>query len=176
MINLLPVEQKEELLEERNLKMVLILGIVALGFLVCLFLFLFAIKISISSKLDVQKISVDQREEELKNSQNQKLETEINNYNQVLMQLESFYKNNFNLSDNLEKISTVLPEGVYLKSLNFNLENKKISISGFSPTREKLLELKGNLEKTNDFKNINFPPSSWIEAVNVNFTADFKIN
>jgi len=174
MINLLPSQQKEELLEEKRLKLALILGIVILSFFVCLFLFLFAIKISISSKLQIQKITIDQKEKDLKTLQNQKLEEEIKNYNNVLSQLESFYKEKIDLTDILEKISAVLPEETYLKSLSFNSLNSQISLAGFFPNREKLLEFQENLNKTGYFEDINIPASSWVEPANTSII--FKLN
>lgn len=176
MINLLPPSQKEELLEEKKLKLVLILGIVILGFLASLSLFLFAIKISVSSKLQIQKNLFDLKAEELQIAQNQELEGEIKSYNQILSRLDSFYKDGLDISNVLEKISSFLPEGVYLKSLDFDFSNNKILITGFSPTREKLLEFKKNLEKTNDFAEINFPTLNWVEEFNINFSASFKLD
>lgn len=174
MINLLPSQQKEELLEEKRLKLALILGIVILSFFVCLSLFLFAIKISISSKLQIQKITIDQKEKDFKTLQNQKLEEEIKNYNNILSQLESFYKERIDLTDIFEKISAVLPLETYLESLSFNSLNGQISLTGFSPNREKLLEFQENLNKTGYFKDINIPASSWVDPAKASII--FKLN
>ena len=143
MINLLPLQQKEELLEEEKYNLVLTLGILFLIFLISLILILFSIKIFISGETDVQRILLSAEEKRFKESQIQNLEEKINASNQTLSKLNLFYQNQLNLTETLEKISGTLPPGTYLTTLNFNLA--QISLSGFSPTREILLELKENL-------------------------------
>lgn len=158
MINLLPPQQKEELLEEEKYNLVLTLGILFLIFLISLILILFSIKIFISGETEAQKILFSGEEKKFKESQIQNLEEKINISNQTLSRLSLFYQTQLNLTEILEKISGTLPSGTYLTNLNFSLlttpaegETQKylaqISLTGFSPTREILLEFKKALEK-----------------------------
>ena len=121
MINLLPPQQKEELLEEEKYNLVLILGILFLIFLVSLILILFSIKIFISGETDVQRILLSAEEKRFKESQIQNLEEKIDASNQTLSKLNLFYQNQLNLTETLEKISGTLPPGTYLTNLNFSL-------------------------------------------------------
>ena len=97
--------------------------------------------------------------------------------------MNSFYQSESNLTEILEKISETLPINVYLAALNFDLltatENEKhaaqISLSGFSPTREILLEFKKNLEKEQTFEEIYFSPSNWVKPTDIDFSVNFKI-
>ena len=173
MINLLPPQQKEELLEEEKYNLVLILGILFLIFLVSLILILFSIKIFISGETDVQRILLSAEEKRFKESQIQNLEEKIDASNQTLSKLNLFYQNQLNLTETLEKISGTLPPGTYLTTLNFNLA--QISLSGFSPTREILLELKENLEKEKIFGEIYFPPSNWVKPTDIDFSVTLRI-
>lgn len=173
MINLLPPQYKAELKEEENWKLTLILSILFLIFLVCSALILFSIKVSISGQAEAQKILLLQEEKKFEESQIQNLEEKITVSNQALLKLNSFYQSQTNLTEILEKISETLPTGVYLTILNFN--PAQISLSGFSPTREILLEFKQNLEQEELFGEIYFPPSNWVKPTDINFSVNFKI-
>lgn len=175
MINLLPPQQKEELLEEEKLKLVLILGIVVLAFLISLTLILLSIKTSLSADLEIQKIYFEQRKKELESPGIQELEEKIKNYNLTLSKLETFYQKQLDLTSILEEISQTLPEGTYLTTFNFNPQTSQISLTGFAPNREILLQFKENLEKTKGLKEINFPASNWIEPTDINFSVTLRI-
>ncbi len=177
MINLLPPENKKELIQEENWKLIMILGILILVFLISLFLILFSIKIFISGEVEVQKIIFNEREIEFKNSQMQLLQEEVITVNEKLSGLDKFYKNQRELTEIFEKISKILPSEIYLTNLSLASQPKPVSfnLTGFSPNRETLLKFKENLEKEGTFSEINFPASSWMEPVNINFTATFKI-
>jgi len=173
MINLLPPQYKEELKEEENWKLTVILSILFLIFLVCSVLILFSIKISISGQLEVQKILLLQEERKFEESQMQNLEEKITISNQTLLKLSSFYQSQNDSTEILEKISETVPSDIYLTNLNLNLD--KIFLSGYSPTREILLEFKKNLEKEELFGEIYFPPSNWVKPSDVDFSVNFKV-
>lgn len=182
MINLLPSEEKKNLIGEENWKLTIILGILILASLICFSLILFSIKIFISGEIGVQKTFLNLEEKEFKNSQIQTIEKKIIISNEKLSRLDYFYKNQVNLTEILEKISGTLPPETHLISLGFNplVDSKEekylaqISLSGFSSTREVLLRFKENLEKEEGFSEINFRPADWLEKTNINFLVIFK--
>jgi Tfp pilus assembly protein PilN len=183
MINLLSPKEKEGLIQEKNWKLILILGILVLIFLICLGLILLSIKIYVSGQVEAQKILFSQEEKKFEESQIRDLEEKIIISNKTLSNVNSFYQSQINLIEILEKIPETLPQGIYLTALYFNpitdAENgkyvAKISLSGFSPTRETLLEFKENLEKEELFGEIYFPPSCWVPAVDIDFSINLKI-
>lgn len=186
MINLLPPQQKEELLEEGKYNLVLILGILFLIFLISLILILFSIKIFISGEVEVQRILLSAEEKRFKESQIQNLEEKINTSNQTLSKLNLFYQNQLNLTEILEKISAALPLEAYLTTFSLNPistpaggETQKylaqVSLGGFSPTREILLGLKEALEKEELFGEIYFPPSNWVKPTDIDFSVTLRI-
>ncbi|MDO8435793.1 MAG: hypothetical protein Q7S82_00180 [bacterium] len=179
MINLLPPQKKAELRKEENLKVVLILGFFFLISLVCFALILFSIKIFISGEVEAQKILYNQEEKEFEGSNLQTFQENINQSNEKIVQLESFYKGRFRFLDTFEIISRDLPLGIFLTSLSIFPQSKAgegvaYNLQGFSPNRDILLQFKANLEQEERFYEINFPPSSWIEPDNINFSASFK--
>ena len=175
MINLLPPQQKEELLREEKWKLTLILGIISLIFFLCLSLILFSVKIYISGKLESQKILLEIEEKKFKTSEIQDFQKKITLLNQNLSKLDSFYQGQLDLTKILEKISTTLPPGIYLNSFSWQKENSQIGLSGFSSLRGNLFELKKNLEKEKDFEEIYFPPSNWVKPKDINFNVTFKV-
>ncbi len=180
MINLLPPKEKEEILQEKNWKLLMILGMLLLFFLISLLLILFSIKIFVTGEVEVQKILFAEREKEFKNTQMQNLQNNLTAFNKKLSQLDSFYQNQSNFSEILEEISKTLPPGVYLNNSSIisqggKNEGSKCSISGFSPSRQILLVLKDNLEKEKNFQEVYFPPSDWVKPADINFTISFKV-
>lgn len=181
MINLLPSQQKEELLGEKNFKLVLILGIVILAFLICFSLILFSIKISIAGQLSAQKFILSQKEAET--LQTQDLENKIKSLNLTISKLDSFYQSKLDWVEVSEKISQNIPSKIYLTSLTFKqptgLKKEEylgdVSLTGFSPSRETLIEFKKNLEKEEQFSEVYFPPENWVQATDINFTVNFKV-
>lgn len=173
MINLLPPKYKEDLKSEENLTLVFILEILFLSFFLSLALILFSIKIHTAGTVEVQKIFVESKNRGF--SHLKSVEAELNSINKTLTQLDSFYKEQFPLPDFLERISKLLPPGIYLTSFSYEEREKKINLSGFSPTVEQLLEFKNILEKQTDFKEVEFPTAVWLQLENIDFNSSLKI-
>lgn len=193
MINLLPPKEKDMLLMEKKKRIAIILWFLVLFFLICLILILFSIKVFSGGQIEVQKSSLAKSEKEFLQSETQELQEKINSANSIFKELSSFYQNKVYFSQILEKISKTIPENFYLTNLSvvfYPIEKEKkedgteelkepkriiISLSGFAPLRQDLLEFKKNLETEQDFKEIFFPASNWVEASNINFYVTFKI-
>jgi len=181
MINLLPKSEKEFLQIEETKKLIVILGAVVLGSLICLILILFSVKIYISGQAESQRIILLEAEKEFKQSESQILQEKINWANLTFSQLSSFYQQKLNFTEVLEKISKTLPPGIYLTNLSLNpltgeqdFKAAQISLSGFAPDRETLFEFKKTLESEVNFKEIYFPPTNWIKPAEIDFNITLK--
>ena len=181
MINLLPTKQKEELQLEEGFKLVLILGILVLLSLICLHLVLFSVKAYITGEVEAQRILLDQKEKEFNTPQTQALKKNLISFNVTLSKLDSFYRDQFELTQTLEKISSTLPPDLYLTNLSLSpvreKKEKKIltNLSGFASTRQSLLEFKDNLEQEGSFDNVSFSQASWVKPTDINFTVSFTV-
>ncbi len=158
----------------------MILGTLLLFFLISLLLILFSIKIFVTGEVEAQKILFAEREKEFKNTQMQNLQNNLTAFNKKLSQLDSFYQNQSNSSEILEEISKTLPPGVYLNNLSIVPQGGKeggfvCNLSGFSPDRQTLLDLKESLEKEKNFQEVYFPSSNWVKPADINFTISFKV-
>lgn len=179
MINLLPPQEKKELLRCEQRKIAVILAGLVLFSLVSFSLVLLGVRIYLGGQLTLQKSLVITAQDEFHQPEIQELQAKIASANQTISSLDSFYQNPFYFTKTLEVISKTLPQEVLLSSVSVLPQNKeiaKISISGFAPNREVLFELKKALENQPGFSGISFPPSGWIEAVNINFSVSFTGN
>jgi Tfp pilus assembly protein PilN len=195
MINLIPPEYQKEIKEEENRRVISILGIVSLFVLISLALILFSIEIYISGQVQSQKIIFEQAEESLKTSEITAFEKKIQRTNQDLSNLSTFYQEQKNITQMLEEISRTFPSGVYLTRLSLQkvpfpekekgkkkgieeeeYDGYKITIRGFCPTREVLLEFRKNLVKKENFKEVDFPLSNWVKISDVDFLANFRVS
>lgn len=180
MTNLLPPEEKKELFLKNKERLVIILGIIALVSLACLILILLSINFYILAESVFQKNILEQAEKNYKTSVFLDFKSAIQKYNNILVRLNSFYREEISFSQILKIISSISrPSGLYLTdlSLNRNDEGKKIEIvtSGFCNSREDLISFKKSIEENKDIKNPYFSPESWTNAKNVKFYLSFEI-
>lgn len=180
MINLLPQEEKNILKSEEISRLCLIWSIFVLFFLITLSLILFSVKTYVFGEVESQKILIDQEQQKSQTLAAQNLEQEIILVNQELLKINSFYKEQPNFTELFKKISSYVPQEIYLNSMS--LERRKgdsggfqLSLTGNSQTRESLLEFKSNLESDSKIQGVYFPPSSWVKPEDINFSASFEI-
>ena len=191
MLNLLPQTEKIFLQKEKNFKTLLILGMALLCALVCLILILLSIKIYIAGSANAENIIFERFEKQIQNSESREIEDKIKIYNQNMANINSFYKDRIEISELAQRISEILPSDIYLTHFFFNTieetvrvkdsdktekkSKKELSISGFSPTREKLFELKETLKSQTDFYEVYFPASAWTKPFDINFSLKFNL-
>lgn len=183
MINLLPSQYKNEILQEERWKIFLILSTVLIFFLIAIFFILLIINIIVLSNLEIKKIYFEQEMEVPEKLYSEDLKNKLSDFNQIISGVEGFYQNQFVLADAIEKISRLLiASDIYLADFNFVAlsgrdENfaGQIYLAGFAPKRDSLLEFRKNLENVDHFQEINFPSSNWVKPANINFTVNFKV-
>ena len=181
MINLLPPQEKQKLLEEEKYRIFLILVSLGFLFLVSLSLILFSIKIYIAGQTASQKIFINLKEEEFATLTGQNLEKEIRLINQNLSKLNSFYQQQPNFSELLEKIYKTLPPQTYLTTFSLRplAEEENIfqvSLTGYCPSRELLREFKRNLEAQPEFEEVYFPLANWVKLRDIDFSVTFQFS
>jgi len=184
MINLLPPKEKEELLLQRNKKLVMVLGNTVLVVLVCLILILLSLKFYILSEISYQKSNLDIAEKNYQMPTNLSVKDMIVGYNESLKKVDDFYKKEIYMSDAIKDILSVPRSGaIYFKEITINRSNAnkispekiKVSLYGVSNTRNDLIVYKNNIESNKKIKNVYFPPDSWVKNKDVNFYLDFEV-
>jgi Tfp pilus assembly protein PilN len=174
MINLLPLQEKKEMMTRKRLRLALIFEIGLLLFLISGFSALFSVKAYLGGEINAEKINLAQRQKEVDQETVFGFEKDIEELNQKFERVESFYENQVSLAKVLEQIYENLPSGAYLTSFSSSY-GSKINVAGFIPTQEELLVFKKNLEKIEEFEEIDFPLANWVSAKDVEFYFTFKI-
>ena len=175
MINILPPKEKEILQAEEKKKIVLILEILGFTFLLCLILILVSMNIYVSGQAEAVRIVLKQEQGEFETSEIKSFTEKIKLANEIFSNLDSFYQNQVKLTKILEEISETLPDGIYLNNFSYQRNTSRVTISGFSESREVLSEFKENLEQKENLEEIYFPSSCWIKPINIDFNSKFKI-
>jgi methyl-accepting chemotaxis protein len=172
MINLLPPEQIRELKEEENFKTLLNLFFLTLFFLFSLLLILLSIKFHLSGILEFQKILFEKEEKIL----DLEKEKEIKKSNEVLSKVEKFYQRKISLFSKSEEFFEKITQSIYLKELEVKMDKKgEISflVSGFSKTRENLLDLIKILKE--NYQEVSFSPEILLKESEIDFSIGFKL-
>lgn len=175
MINLLPQQEKKELEIERKIKIVTILGTLFLIFLLFLGILLFSVKLYILSQNQSLETLIQIENQTVSSSQIKEIEKNIREANQKFSDITSFYKNQIDLTEALEKISFLIPLNVYLTEINYQKETQKIILGGFAKRREDFLEFKKSLEKEKGFSNLYSPISNLVKPADINFYINFNL-
>ncbi len=186
MINLLPEKEKEQLLREKNIKLVLVLGNIVVISLVYLILVLFALKFYILESLVSQDAVSNSADQQSINPELVSLKEEIKTDNGYLIKANNFYNKQIYFSDILRFISTMeRPAGLSLIDMTIQTTKEagrvKVTLDGLSDTRENLQTFKNTLEGEKalpsgaKIQNVYFPPDIWIKAKNINFYITFEV-
>ncbi len=161
------------------MKKMLIIWILVFLFSLFLVLGLFFINVCLERKISGLEQRIYSEEGALGHAEIEDMRQKVSKANKLLTELMSFYQKKLYFSGIFSDIYEIMPEGTYLTNASFTQnENEKtinVSLSGFSPTREKLLTLKSNIETKEGFQETFFPPSNWVKPVDINFSANFKI-
>jgi len=178
MINLLPSEEKKEILIKKKLKLVLIFELGILLFLISALFIAFSIVAYLNGEINLEKAAVVNKEEDIDLTTIADFQKETETLNKKIKSVESFYDGQTYLTPVLEKISEKLPSRSYLNNFSFTKSSKtlQINLSGFIPTREDLLAFKRNIEGDKDFKNVSFPPGNWVSPTDIEFFLSFELS
>jgi len=178
MINLLPPEEKDKISADVRIKVLKIFWFLILFFILCLIAFFGFINLYVKIQLDGQIAQISQHSGASPSAVASDLKKNIDSLNSDLSKINEFYGKKIYFSEILDKISQIMPENVYFANLSIikGKNGTKISVSGFAPSREELLELKKNLDKESDyFKDVSFPQSDWVKPHDIDFFISFSL-
>ncbi len=162
-------------------KLILNLEIFLFAFLICALLILLTVKIAVGALADSQTVLTEMEENNLRFEEEKRgeadmedLEENVKEINKTISETRLFFDQKKDLTFFLESFSQILPVESYLTSFSYQKDSSKISISGFCPNRDKMVELKENIEKREEIKNLSFPSSNWLNPDK--FSLSFEIN
>jgi len=174
MINLLPLKEKIKRQREKDLKLILVIGILLFSFLIVFVLSFLAIKFYLSNQIDYYDSLIKAQSQKL--NQTKIIERKVAEVNKILKEFNDFYENQLVMSDFLARINKLLVPGVKLDSFLFQGEENKVSISGTATSLQKAGEFRARLREEPDFKNLDFNLPNWLQNEEINFRVTFNFH
>lgn len=172
MINLIPKEEKKTMAIDFYYRL-LVLFFIVLDFCILIFIFSLAPSYIMSSaKKDIFNLKLETQEKEAIPSLGESSISIIKNVNSKLDLVENSKKNKFLVSEKVIN-AIILNKRSDIKITKILYDNngksKKISITGFAPSRAVLLLFRQSLEDSLNFKSIDLPISNFVKESNIEF-------
>ncbi len=182
MINLLPSQYKKEIEMEETFRLLAILGVSFFVFFLSLVLMLFSLRIYFASQIETQEILIESFKE--KSGLQGKISDEVKRLNGILASVDQFYQNQVLPSEILARISSHMPEDMYLTAFSLappappkkkgdRVDYKAaLALRGYAKDRDSLVKFKEGLEQDPLFQGVQFPLSNFTNPNN--FSANLQ--
>jgi len=174
MINLIPIEEKKKIRKDFYYRF-FVLFFIMLGLLTIVLIvatlpaYFISLekKISINSRLEIQK-------NEVMPELDQQAQTELKDLDAKLSLLDKAKRNKYVFSQKV--VSEIISKkitGIKINRITYDndsLEGRVISVSGLAQNRETLLLFRKALEEDNSFKNVDLPISNFVKGTDIEFS------
>lgn len=173
MINLLPPQIKREIEIEREIKIIVHIGVLFLSFLLSFSLLLSIFENHFKAHYDFLKEDYKWKEKVFKLD----LEKEIEGKNRLLKKILGFENQKRNFSPILKEVIKAIPPNILLQNLSIAYEKSDgkrfvVTLSGIAKTRNDLIALRDTLQQR--FINVTFPTDVWLKESEIPFSVHFK--
>ena len=175
MINLLPSEYQKQLKREESWRLFLILEVIFLVFLFSLSLILLSLSLYMKTEAKNLKLLGDIERESFLKTDLRKTKEESIFLNKAISEIKTFYIGQPDTTEIFMNIFQTIPKEIYLNSFSWQKKDSTVFISGFSPTREALLQLKNNLKRNKEFSKVEFPLSTWQTPKDIYFNLNLEL-
>lgn len=176
-MNLLPTRQKKRVKLLILFQNTIFSGLVLILLILILIFVLGGALIFLNFKFSyIEKKIVDEQLRVIRTETVKGMERKVRELNKELIGLKEIQNKQSNLYQALDKISQDLFKEVEINSLEIDRELNKITITGHSDTREKLLAIKQTLENSSNYKNIDFPLANLTEPEDIDFQFSFTLH
>jgi Tfp pilus assembly protein PilN len=175
-INLLPKLKQRELAHERMFYSmsiaVVIAGVILLsGVGVQLIVWTYLNRTVVKINNDIEQLKRNANK-----SENAQVKLQIKNANAQIKDFTDLSSKTPQWATVLEAFMQDVPSGVKVTQLDGDATKAEITISGYSPTRDAVIELYNNINTDKDhFKSINYPLENVSQPTNVKFNFTFTV-
>lgn len=175
-INLLPGHKQSELYYENLYHAVFIAVIIAAGILLIGVLAQVGVGVYIQNKIKSVQAESENLKQIVNKTENTELKQKIRQINGHMTDFENLYKTAPQWSWVLQAFSQQVPSGIKISRLTADTKTGKVSISGYSPTREQVIELYNNISSDKEnFKDIDYPLENVSKPKDIQFNFTFSI-
>ncbi|HEX3100071.1 MAG TPA: hypothetical protein VHQ41_03840 [Patescibacteria group bacterium] len=175
-INLLPKPKQRELAGERVLYGFTVTIIISVVILLLGALVQFGVWAYLNQKVKSSEVQIEQLKRVASKSENAEIKGQIIKVNGVLQDFTTLLNKSPQWSVVLTAFVKDVPNGVRITELDADATKKEVSISGFSPTRDAVIDLYNSINADKDhFININYPLENVTQPTDVKFNFTFNI-
>ncbi len=172
MINLLPSAYKRELAQEKQIKIMVVIGVLIWLCLISLALLLAFVLINIQSRAAIEGELLKIVRKDFSSSPEREIEEKIYVYEEMVGSINK-HGSERSVVEIFDTITHFLPSDMHLYTMAYNDESDQVSLSGFSTSRQSVMELRRMLEES--YLNVVFPTSTWVQRSDIEFTVKFSI-
>ena len=173
-LNLLPSKDKKDLELASLSRLIASLAVWFLIFSIIFTLLLVSTYFSLSILLEEQKKLMEIRQSDPKTQYMLEIEGKIKQANQIVKQVYLKQEEMILWTPILEKMTKIVPSGIYLTNFSYQAANNKITLNGWANWRENLLYFQESLEKNSFFKEVEAPLSNLIKQRDIDFSFTLK--
>ena len=175
-INLLPKQKQQELKDEAIYHSLASLVWVSVASFVLVFAAQFATKLYLQHRAGTIQSDINQLQQAVNRQDNSKIKTQITAVNNVVGDFDALAAAAPQWSGLIKAFTPLPPPGVHVLTLNVNVADRSVIITGFSPTRDLVIQLYNNiLSDTDHFYGIDYPLENVSKPSNVNFHFTFFV-
>jgi Tfp pilus assembly protein PilN len=171
--NLLPPEEKAEIMGQKAFKKVLFWGFSSLIFVLIFLALLSSIWWYLLIQLKSIQSIVNEMEASPQNKTFNDIKKEIDGINQRMQSFDKLQIQGKDYSFYWQKLTELSVSGITFKHISIN--DTKVVLEGRAATREILLSFKDALENSAYFQNINIPLSDFLKQNNIDFSFNFEL-
>lgn len=172
-LNLLSPEEKKIILAEQTNRRIIFWGVNLVTALLIFIILLSFIYVSISIKSKIAETDFKNAQAKFKIEGLQNLQTEIKQMNAQIKNLDKIQTEHKYYSQALEKIIDIIPVNALIKKISIN--QNQVTVEGFSPSRETVLLIRQNLEKSPLFEKIESPIANLLKPTDIDFRFSFTL-
>lgn len=175
-INLLPKTRQEELDYDAISQGFYSLIVLSLCSFAIVFLAQFGVKFYLESRYSSVQSSIALLKTQVNKNDNAQLKAQITQINNIIFDYNNLASSAPQWSRIIKAFAPLPPPGVQINSFTVNAAAKTVLITGFSPTREGVIQVYNNiLADSKDFYKIDYPFENVAQAKNVAFHFSFSI-
>jgi len=132
-------------------------------------------KIFLKAKIAGIGEKIENQKQILASGENSELKARLKKFNIHLNNLTILGQNQAFWSDVMVEFAKIMPKEIAIDTMSVDRTSGKIRITGYSKTRDAVLDFRENLLDSDYFRDVNFPLSNLVEPTDVNFRYTFYV-
>lgn len=175
-MNLLPKHKQDELAHEKLFYSLSVACVIASILMVVGVVVQFGVHTYLGQEIDTVQAEIDTMKRTANKTENAAVKQKIKVANAQIENFASLTSKAPQWSQVFAAFLNNVPPDIKITNLKANAEKKEITINGYAPTRDLVIELYNNINADKDhFKDINYPLENVSRPTNVLFTFTFTV-